>query len=77
MAFVWMKLTLYLCLRISEAIHGKTNGDLKPRRKLKNPHSLTRCAVLLFLSPQATELRTGDKREEPTEAEASTSMRGA
>ena len=35
------------------------NGDAKPRRRLKNPHSLTWCVVLLFLSPQAIELRTG------------------
>lgn len=59
-----MKLTVYLCHRISEAIHGTTNGDLKPRRKLKNPHSLTWCVVLLFLSPQASELRTGIREED-------------
>lgn len=54
-----MKLTLYLCLRISEAIHGKTNGDMKPRRKLENPAQPHMVRGSSFLSPQATELRTG------------------
>ena len=54
-----MKLTLYLCLRISEPIHETTQRRLETSLFLRGIAQARMVRFFSFLSPYANELRTG------------------